>query len=106
MRLDSCRRALAQLLSGLVLVLPLTASAADPVFWRLAQALERDMRFEDCALVCQQHVDRQIAQCAGLKEVLNPADNSAPPPKCRQTAGAEYEGCMSACAAPRYSQGG
>jgi hypothetical protein len=50
MRLDSYRRALAQLLSGLVLVLPLTASAADPVFWRLAQALERDMRFEDCAL--------------------------------------------------------
>lgn len=106
MRLDSCRRALAHFLSGLVLVLPLAASAADRGFLRLTQVQERDMRFEDCALVCQQRADSAIAQCAGLKEVLNPADTSASLPKCRQAVGAEYQRCMSGCPAPRSSLGG
>ncbi len=106
MELESWRRARAQFALGLVLIVPLTANAVDHEFLRLAQAQERDTRFEDCALVCQTRVDRRIAQCTGLKEVLNPADTSAPLPKCKQAAAAEYQSCMSSCPAPRSSLGG
>ena len=74
MRSDSWRRAHAQFALGLVLLVPLAADAADREFLRLAQAQERDTRFEDCALVCQKQIDRRIAYCTGLKEALNPAD--------------------------------
>ncbi|MBK6351713.1 MAG: hypothetical protein V9E93_04275 [Steroidobacteraceae bacterium] len=106
MRSDSWRRAHAQFALGLVLLVPLAADAADREFLRLAQAQERDTRFEDCALVCQKQIDRRIAYCTGLKEALNPADTSAPPPKCKQAAAAEYQNCMSSCPAPRSSLGG
>ena len=104
--MTSCRRALAWLALLLPLLSPLTTPAADTDFLRLAQSASSDGGFEDCATACQLQVDARIGQCPGYREIVNPADRSAPPPKCKATAIEQFESCKARCPAPRYSAQG
>lgn len=106
MQMNSCRRALAWLSLLLPLLSPLTTLAAEADFRRLAQSASRDGGFEDCVTACQLQVDARIAQCPGYREIVNPTDRSAPPPKCKATAIEQFESCKSRCPAPRYSAQG
>jgi hypothetical protein len=96
----ACLWTIARLVPLLMLALPPAATAADPAFLRQAQATSRDIQYEDCATVCQQQIDRRIAQCPGYREIQNPADTSAPPPQCKRSAIEEFNSCMATCPSP------
>jgi len=83
------------------LIAQYSASAEPATFNPPKQRLEPDLQFEACAMMCQNDIDRALANCPGYREVLRPLDRSPAPARCRRNAIEANRQCLAMCPSPR-----